>query len=74
MTEETTTQQQPREMTDLSAQLRNMEQGETVTFAAPSAGAIESAKSTAYRLQYQCGCKFSVKSDYINGTLSITKS
>lgn len=72
MTEETETTKL-REMTDYSAQLRAMEQGETLTFAAPSAGAIESAKTTAYRLQHQLGCKFSVKSDYASGTFQITR-
>lgn len=73
MTEELESTKQTREMTDYSAQLRAMEQGETLTFAAPSAGAIESAKATAYRLQHQLRCKFSVKSDYANGTFQITR-
>lgn len=54
--------------------LRKMEIGQTVTFELPDAGAINSGKAIAYRLQNSLRCKFSAISDYANNRLALTKN
>ncbi len=54
--------------------LRKMEIGQTLTFDLPDAGAIESGKAIAYRLQHTLHCRFSAISDYTNNRLTITKN
>lgn len=58
----------------ISAKLRQMEIGQTLTFDLPNAGAIESGKTIAYRLQNMLQCQFTAVSDYANNRLTITKS
>lgn len=53
--------------------LRAMRDGETRTFDLPDAQACDNGKSTAYQLQNQLRCKFSVQTDYVNNRLTITR-
>lgn len=54
--------------------LRSISVGETKTFALPDARACDNGKSLAYQYQNILGCKFSVKTDYLANTLSITRT
>lgn len=53
--------------------LRLMEIGQTITFDLPDARAINTAKSLAYRIQHELGCKFCISTDYEYNRLRITK-
>lgn len=54
--------------------LRGMAIGETKEFHLPNAKACDNAKSVAYQLQNQEGCKFNVSTDYTNNVISISKN
>lgn len=54
--------------------LREIPIGETREYSLPSANAVNTGQSLAYRAQYVLRCKFSLSSDYVNNTISITKS
>ena len=54
--------------------LKGMSGGDTLTVELPDAAAIESGKVTAYQLQRLEGCKFSMSSDYVKRTLTITRT
>lgn len=54
--------------------LRSIEMGMTKTFALPDAKACDNGKALAYQFQNQCGCKFSIQTDYAACTLTITKN
>lgn len=53
--------------------LRAMADGETKTFELGTVGACESGRVTAYTMQHYMGCKFSVRTNYANKTLTITR-
>ena len=57
-----------------SDDLRQMEIGETRTFVLPDAGAIYSARATAFRIQNLLGCKFRTSADFNDNRLTITKT
>ena len=46
---------------------------QTVTVELPSAVAMRNGRSLAYQRQYEMGCRFSIVSDNVNNTLTITK-
>ncbi len=54
--------------------LREMAIGETKDFKLPTAQAVDTAGTVAYQMQNVERCKFSVKKDYANTTITITKS
>ncbi|MCI6672093.1 MAG: hypothetical protein MSG77_06095 [Prevotella sp.] len=54
--------------------LRSIEMGKTKTFALPDARACDNGKSLTYQTQNLMGCKFSVKTDYVASTLTITRN
>lgn len=54
--------------------LRDMAVGETVVFELPSAQAVLSGSTLAYRMQHMLGCRFSTAANYAEKTLTITKS
>lgn len=54
--------------------LRGLNAGDSLTVTLPDAAAIESGKATAYTLQRLEGCKFSVQTDYVARTLTVTRS
>ncbi|MDE6497114.1 MAG: hypothetical protein K2L21_00455 [Muribaculaceae bacterium] len=57
-----------------TAMLRNLRMGETAAYELPDAGAINSAKTIAYRLQYSLGCRFKMTSDSEKKLLVVTKT
>lgn len=54
--------------------LRTMSDGETKTFELETVGACDSGKVTACTMQRYLGCRFSVKTNYSEKTLTITRS
>lgn len=54
--------------------LRAIDVGETHTFRLPNATACDNGKVVAYQMQNILQCKFSVKTDYANNTLTVTRS
>lgn len=54
--------------------LRSIEVGRTRTFYLPDAKACDNGKALAYQFQNLLGCKFSVRTDYVAYTLTITRN
>lgn len=54
--------------------LRSIPMGATREFDLPNAKACDTAKTVAYQLQNQEGCRFSVETDYLNSRIKITKN
>ncbi len=54
--------------------LRSIEVGRTRTFYLPDAKACDNGKALAYQFQNLLGCKFSVRTDYVANTLTITRN
>lgn len=54
--------------------LRSIPNGGSITIALPSAQACYSAKTLAYQAQHIMNCKFSVRADFTENTLTITRS
>ena len=54
--------------------LRSIEVGRTKAFTLPDAKACDNGKSLAYQFQNILGCKFSVQTDYVANTLTITRN
>lgn len=66
---------QEKEVKNLTCDdLRALTVGETKTFYLPDARACYTGKSLAYQLQNQIGCKFSIKADFAEKSLTITKN
>lgn len=54
--------------------LRSINVGETKTFTLLDAKACDNGKVLAYQFQNLLGCKFSVRTDYVANTLTITRN
>ncbi len=53
--------------------IRAIGEGETKTFELGTMGACESGRVTAYTMQRHLGCKFHVRTNYANKTVTVTR-
>lgn len=54
--------------------LKQMQPGESQTFKLPNAQALDSAGTTAYQMARIEDCTYSIKKDYVEKTIKITKA